>query len=601
MKYRVVVDCFYLLLVLCCTDALASWQIDAQRFHVSIHGQMACTDCHLDASDPQSHPDPANVNKSLSDFFTADTCETCHESVTDYVDAGEHGGKTVNNARDIENCLACHDPHYDLGSAVPDGFDPSVPVNRQCGICHEKQGSLPLPDKNDEACMTCHGTFDKKPDANEEIAGLCFHCHGDGNQDKFDISFPFINVRHFQDTPHAGISCMDCHTRSAGYGHGDQPVTDCRHCHSFHDEKTAHDAHIRVSCQACHLGDVVAVKDRETDLITHDVISRKERPSEIHDMIIDDESSCTRCHYAGNDLGASAMVLPAKSLICMPCHTATFSIGDGVTRVSLVLFGMGMFSLFYGLLAGGLKGAPESTRWRNFILIIRNTGTAIFSSRVITMVKALLWDALCQRKLFTQSPGRWVIHALIFYPFVFRFSWGITTLILSNLFPDLGLTRGMLDKNHPIGAFLFDITGLMAVVGACLAVVLKKQRPAEGFGKMPTHDWIASTLFSAIILAGFILEGMRIAMTGFPQGTGWAFMGYCLAGLFAGMTRLADIYGYLWYAHAVLTGLFVAYLPFSRMLHMITAPVVMTMNMLEKEKEQDNGDTGLPDAGRSVL
>jgi nitrate reductase gamma subunit len=34
----------------------------------------------------------------------------------------------------------------------------------------------------------------------------------------------------------------------------------------------------------------------------------------------------------------------------------------------------------------------------------------------------------------------------------------------------------------------------------------------------------------------------------------------------------------VWYLHAVFTGAFIVYLPFSRMLHMIMAPVVMAMN-----------------------
>jgi len=47
---------------------------------------------------------------------------------------------------------------------------------------------------------------------------------------------------------------------------------------------------------------------------------------------------CRRCHSRDNDIGAAAMVLPAKSVICMPCHASTLSIGDGVSGVALVLY-----------------------------------------------------------------------------------------------------------------------------------------------------------------------------------------------------------------------------------------------------------------------
>jgi nitrate reductase gamma subunit len=44
------------------------------------------------------------------------------------------------------------------------------------------------------------------------------------------------------------------------------------------------------------------------------------------------------------------------------------------------------------------------------------------------------------------------------------------------------------------------------------------------------------------------------------------------------MSALVDVYGYVWYMHAILTGAFIAYLPFSRLMHIIMAPVVLAMN-----------------------
>ena len=49
------------------------------------------------------------------------------------------------------------------------------------------------------------------------------------------------------------------------------------------------------------------------------------------------------------------------------------------------------------------------------------------------------------------------------------------------------------------------------------------------------------------------------------------------------MDNLSDIYGYCWYIHAILTGAFVAYLPFSKMMHIIMSPVVMAMNAVNQK------------------
>jgi nitrate reductase gamma subunit len=54
--------------------------------------------------------------------------------------------------------------------------------------------------------------------------------------------------------------------------------------------------------------------------------------------------------------------------------------------------------------------------------------------------------------------------------------------------------------------------------------------------------------------------------------------------------ELTGIYGYVWYLHAILTGAFLVYLPFSRMFHMIMAPVGLAMNAADKAlKSQEAG------------
>jgi hypothetical protein len=70
---------------------------------------------------------------------------------------------------------------------------------------------------------------------------------------------------------------------------------------------------------------------------------------------------------------------------------------------------------------------------------------------------------------------------------------------------------------------------------------------------------------------------MRIALTGYPDGAGYAFLGYGIGHLFSLPRGLTEVYGFTWYIHAVLTGVFIAYIPFSRLLHVIIAPIVLPM------------------------
>jgi hypothetical protein len=242
----------------------------------------------------------------------------------------------------------------------------------------------------------------------------------------------------------------------------------------------------------------------------------------------------------------------------MPCHVATFSIGDRTTIFALLIFTVGMGGLVAVWFSGGRT---------------RRSGHRLqggFSPFVVAFVA----DVLFIKKLYRLSPARWVIHALIYYPILMRLAFGMIALGLSLTLPDMDLTRAMLDKNHPIRALLFDLTGLMIITGV-FAALFRPEEDRSTVSDLPAPARGMTLLLGLIVLVGFILEGLRIAMTGWPVGAHYAFIGYSISLMVKGMTGITTIYGYVWYGHAVLTGVFVAMIPFTRMIHMLTAPVVL--------------------------
>jgi hypothetical protein len=153
-------------------------------------------------------------------------------------------------------------------------------------------------------------------------------------------------------------------------------------------------------------------------------------------------------------------------------------------------------------------------------------------------------------------------------------------LLASLWAPECPVTWALLDKNHPTTALVFDMTGLMVLLGAGTAVTRGFRNRADMIPGLPGPDWLALGLITGVILFGFVLEGMRIAMTGWPEGAWYAVIGYGISLIFSESPLWTEVYGYLWYAHAVLTAGFVAYLPFSRMSHLLVAPVVLILNAL---------------------
>ncbi len=565
----------------------ASWLIDAEKFHVSAHGQNSCLDCHSDIAEREMHPSPLQVNKSLDDFFEIETCLVCHDEVLEKLEEGAHGGQTIEDRDTYKNCIDCHDPHYQMRAGEEEGqVDPSVPLHSQCGVCHEEKTSLPEFSDEDKGCMACHRSVDLKDSADKKrLSNFCFHCHGQGKTRAKQITGnarPLIHMDEYESVPHAGLACTTCHPQAVGYGHGDQTQGECSRCHLPHDEKVAHDAHIGVACEACHLDGVEPIRDPDSKTILWNSKYEKGEHSKIHQMTMGEgKKRCEQCHFKGNNIGAASIVLPAKSIMCMPCHAGTFSVGDTVTVIALIIFLIGMITAFSYWFSGSIDGDKNAGFVTKLIKIIHALAKNIFSARIGLIAKALMLDVVLQRRLFLQSPGRWLIHSLIFFPLVFRFTWGLLALLVSLFKPDWSFVWPMLDKNNPVTALFFEVTGIMLIAGVALAFFRAKLQEKDQVSGLPRQDNIALGFIFMIVSFGFILEGMRISMTGIPVNAGYSFIGYAISKAFSSPVTLSSFYGYLWYVHAILTGAFIAYLPFSRLMHVILSPIVLSMNAIQ--------------------
>ena len=565
--------------------AEASWLIDPEKFHVSVHGPLSCHDCHEGSAARKPHPDPGNVNTNPRESFRLDRCAECHPDVPDDIEEGEHGGSKVEEREEFEKCLDCHDPHYQQ-ALEPSGKEAGAdkPGADSYGRAHESRPAMPESNSRDEACMGCH----RSPAASDpwragKVAAFCLRCHDAGAPKRVSaeptVEYPLLAVCVGSRFTHRKIPCTTCHLKSAQYPHAEQKLKDCRECHLPHEEEIAHDAHLRVSCEACHLKGVLPVKEAASGRI----LSQKDREQgrlrqEIHSMSWPGgQEPCRRCHFRGNLVGASAHVLPAKSILCAPCHAATFSIGDTATLLGLLAFCLGLASLAPVWISGTLEGQAGQGGWAKALALFRVFLGTLFSAKIFSILGTLFLDGLFQRRLLRQSRTRWYIHSLIFFPFVLRFLWGMSGLLASLWFPEYKLTWILLDKDHPTGSFLLDVTGLLVLTGVVLVVIRRVlTRPELRIPGLPRPDWAAYGLLAAVLVVGFVLEGMRIAMSGSPASARYAFVGFALSRLYGG-SELTASYGAVWYLHAFLTAGFAAYLPFSRMFHLLMAPVSLAL------------------------
>jgi len=568
MKIRFVNIIILLIIFFPCEKSHASWLIDGNEYHSSAHGLFSCAECHSDIKEDSNHPSTGNINKPLDAFFNSKPCIECHDGVLESIESEEHGNLEEIKNISSDSCINCHNPHYQKPYS---NTNKTKSVNEEgtknYSDSHENRTQLPELSAEDRGCLECH--FVNNGDARENLKRLCAHCHsaGSGKISK-KVEKAVVDFNYSGASPHSEISCLDCHKDSAKFGHSNQKRTDCLDCHIRHHEKVTHDVHMNLSCESCHLHNVIPVREIKGSRMIWSNDPELEGEYDPHRMILRKEDMCARCHFDNNNLGASDHVLPAKSIICMPCHAATFSVGDIPSIAAIIIFLIGLSSI---LLTWLFAGKRDEKRDRN-----------IFAN-LINIVKALILDGFLQRRLFKVSLIRWIIHSMIFFPFIIRFLWGITALILSLYNPEWDSTWLMLSKNNPFTGFLFDLTGALILVGGCLMVLERKaSKIRNNIQALPESKPFIHILLGGIIITGFILEGARIAMTGIPEGSEFAFIGYGISRLLIDLD-ITGIYIYLWYIHAVLTGTFIACLPFSRMFHILIAPLSVVLKAVSKE------------------
>jgi hypothetical protein len=189
----------------------------------------------------------------------------------------------------------------------------------------------------------------------------------------------------------------------------------------------------------------------------------------------------------------------------MPCHAATLSLGDTTTILTVVLFLAGM-AMTTSLIFSGAGGKNKDVDHSG-----KDFKTADWTGKFVFRIKTILWDVFFQRRLFRQSQTRWLIHSLIFFPLVIRFIWGLVALSVSLTMPAGSWIWDMLDKNNALAGFVFDLTGLMILIGVILALIRGRVQRAGQISGLPKRDRTALILIGSIVLVGFLLEGMRIA------------------------------------------------------------------------------------------
>ena len=307
----------------------------------------------------------------------------------------------------------------------------------------------------------------------------------------------------------------------------------------------------------------------------------------------------------------------------------------GIFILGLIYKAYAWFSMKIGI------SARDYTPAQRFSAAVKGTVGVIFSSKILRLIKAFVLDVVFQRRALKENFLRWMMHMLLYGGFMLLLLMhALENFVSAKLFSDYHSTV------NPF-MFLRDLFGFMVVVGIGIAIfrrfIMKVPRL-----KTSGMDVYAIFIVVVIIFSGIFLEGVKITSHTAFQGMvadyagldedsdaeeiealesywvenydlvspnvqgpfdedileqgkdshdancaechsrpGWAFTGYAVAKTikpFALSLDDVDAANILWYIHFLACFIGLAYLPFSKMFHIISTPVSLLANaVMDKE------------------
>jgi nitrate reductase gamma subunit len=302
---------------------------------------------------------------------------------------------------------------------------------------------------------------------------------------------------------------------------------------------------------------------------------------------------------------------------------------------ALIIFLLGLcykISRWFTLQFG--EAGPNFTTSQRVTSAAKGIVRILFSPKILLVLKALLVDVLLQARVFKEDVLRWLAHMLIFYGFMLLLLMhALDSEITERLFSDYYATV------NPF-FFLRDFFGAMVLVGVGMAVFRRYLTKPRRLRTGP-RDHYAIIILAVIMLSGVGLIGLKITshsefMIMVEDYAGlddeeeiqaleavwvndfgvvspniqppfdedllsagrevhesscldchasapWAFTGYATAKIIRPIAIWLDEIGgvtILWYIHFIACFAGLAYLPFSKMFHIISAPLSLIANQV---------------------
>lgn len=179
---------------------------------------------------------------------------------------------------------------------------------------------------------------------------------------------------------------------------------------------------------------------------------------------------------------------------------------------------------------------------------------------------SFIYNGILDGRIF-QKPLTGLCHSMIFVGMLLLFAG--TLFVLLYLLLGLPVFKGHF--NQWVMDFTLDTAGLIVI----LAVIFLLVRRLSGYKRLVTpkarKGFIpAELLLLGVLCTGFFVEALRIYLT---DAQGHAYIGNILAAYMNKFPAVRTLYIGFWWFHGLLALGFIAYIPFSPLVHLIFIPV----------------------------
>ncbi len=267
-----------------------SLYVNGNAFADSVHGEIGCISCHMDA-DVEEFPH--------EDRLSPVDCSMCHGDAVSKFNRSLHGQAHEEDRYLAPTCTTCHGKHNILPAKNERSSTYVMNIPSLCGSCHKEGTEVSQLRTVDEShvledysesihgdglfkrglivtavCSSCHSSHDILPHENPDssinrnnIASTCMQCHAQIEQ----VHLKVIKGELWEKQPHQVPICIDCHqphnVRRVLYEES-FPDSLCMSCHQNQDlhkvvdgeevtlyvdeEDVRHSIHRTNSCIKCH-------------------------------------------------------------------------------------------------------------------------------------------------------------------------------------------------------------------------------------------------------------------------------------------------------------------------------------------------------------